>query len=116
MNPQSIIDLPTFSALQENMGADFVPELAQVYFEETPQLLAKLQAALGKKDAEAFRVAAHSIKSTSKSFGAMDYGAQAYELEMLGREGKLEGAEGKVQALVSGYDAVRQAIEELLNG
>jgi hypothetical protein len=43
MNPQSAIDLPTFEALKEAMGAGFINELVQAYFDETPQLLAKLQ-------------------------------------------------------------------------
>ena len=46
MNPQSVIDLPTFEALKEAMGADFMIELVQAYFDETPQLLVKLQQAL----------------------------------------------------------------------
>ena len=46
MNAQSVIDLPTFEALKEAMGADFIGELVQAYFEETPQLLSKLQQAL----------------------------------------------------------------------
>jgi len=78
------------------MGADYIVEVIQVYFEETPQLLADLQQALEKQDCETFRRSAHSIKSTSNSFGALNFGAEAKELEMMGREGKLEGAAPKV--------------------
>jgi len=113
MNPQSVIDLPTFEALKEAMGADYINELVQAYCEETPQLLSKLQDALAKQDSEAFRQAAHSIKSTSNSFGALKLGALAKELEMMGREAKLDGAPGKVESLVTGYEAVQQALEEL---
>ena len=116
MNSQPVIDLPTFNALKEAMGADYLPELVHAYFDETPQLLSKLQEALAKQDCDAFRQAAHSIKSTSNSFGALEYGAQAKELEMMGREGKWENAPGKVEALVSGYEDVRQALEELSHG
>jgi len=48
MNPPSVIDLPTFEALKEAMGADFINELVQAYFDETPQLLAKIQQALAR--------------------------------------------------------------------
>lgn len=116
MNPQTIIDLPTFNSLLESMGADFLPELAQVYFEETPQLIGKLQQALDKQDQDAFRQAAHSIKSTSNSFGALAFGLLAKELEMMGREGRLQDAPGKVQELVSGYEAVQLALKELVHG
>ena len=115
MNPQSIIDLPTFEALKEAMGADYLPELVEAYFEETPQLLSKLQDALTKLDCDAFRQAAHSIKSTSNSFGALKFGMLAKELEMMGRESRLDGAPEKVKLLVTGYETIHQALVELGN-
>lgn len=116
MNSNAIIDLPTFEALKESMGADFIDELLQVYYEETPQLLNNLQKALDDLDSDGFRMAAHSIKSTSKSFGAMQFGELARELEMIGREGKLEGSQGKVEALRFSFQHVRQALEGLNHG
>ena len=116
MNPQSVIDLPTFEALKESMGADFINELVQAYFDETPQLLLKLQQALSKQDCESFRQAAHSIKSTSNSFGALEFGALAKELEMMGREARLDGAPEKVNLLVAGYEIIHQVLAELSNG
>ena len=113
MNTQTVIDLPTFEALKEAMGADFIGELLQAYFEETPQLLSKLQQALARQDCEAFRQAAHSIKSTSNSFGALNFGAEAKELELMGREARLDGAGVKVDALVADYGQVQKTLEEL---
>jgi histidine phosphotransfer protein HptB len=112
MSVLPIIDLPTFEALKEAMGADFINELAQAYFDETPQLLTRLQDALASQDCDLFRQAAHSIKSTSNSFGALQFGALAKELEMMGREANLAGADAKVAALVADYSLVHQAIEE----
>src|SRR5512143_1177182 len=116
MSSQTIIDLPTFEALKEAMGADFLNELKQVYFEETPQLLSQLQQALAERNNEAFRRAAHSIKSTSNSFGALGFGEMARELEMMGREARLDGAPAKIESLVNAYAEVQQALEELCNG
>jgi HPt (histidine-containing phosphotransfer) domain-containing protein len=113
MSIPSIIDLPTFEALKEAMGADFITELVQAYFDETPQLLSKLQQALARGDCEGVRLAAHSIKSTSNSFGALQFGALAKELEMMGREAKLDGAAGKVDALMTDYDGIQKRLEEL---
>jgi histidine phosphotransfer protein HptB len=115
MSTQSVIDLPTYQALQDAMGADFIAELVQAYFDETPQLLDKLQQALDRQDCEGVRLAAHSIKSTSNSFGALQFGAQAKELELIGREARLDGAAVKVAALVSDYALVHKALEELLH-
>ena len=113
MNVSSVIDLPTFEALKESMGADFINELVQAYFDEAPQLLDKLQQALAGQDCELFRQAAHSIKSTSNSFGALAFGALAKELEMMGREKNLEGAPGKVDTLLKDYRVVKLQLEEL---
>ncbi len=84
MSSDSIIDLSAFNALKDEMGQDFLGELLQTYYEELPQLLTKLKEALAKQDPDAFQRAAHSIKSTSNSFGALEYGLQARELEMIG--------------------------------
>ena len=116
MSPASVIDLPTYEALKEAMGADFITELVQAYFEETPSLLSKLQDALARQDCDAFRQAAHSIKSTSNSFGALKFGTLAKELEMMGRAANLEGAPAKVTTLVSGFENVRQTLEVLSHG
>ena len=113
MDAQTVIDLPTFEALKESMGADFIGELVQAYFDETPQLLSKLQDSLASQDSDAFRQAAHSIKSTSNSFGALQFGALAKELEMMGRQANLEGAPAKVELLVGGYALIQKRLEEL---
>jgi HPt (histidine-containing phosphotransfer) domain-containing protein len=43
MNPNAAIDLPTFEALKESMGPDFIGELVQTYAEETPKLLEQVK-------------------------------------------------------------------------
>jgi HPt (histidine-containing phosphotransfer) domain-containing protein len=116
MNPPPAIDMTTFEALKEDMGADFINELLQAYFDETPQLLDKLQQALAKQDCDAFRQAAHSIKSTSNSFGALEFGKLAKELELMGRDAKLDGAPEKVTTIVAEYKTVHKALVELGNG
>jgi HPt (histidine-containing phosphotransfer) domain-containing protein len=116
MNPPSVIDLSTFETLKDAMGADFITELVQAYFDETPQLMSKLQDALTRQDSNAFRQAAHSIKSTSNSFGALELGMLAKELEFMGRESKLEGAPEKVKKLMTDYKAVQQVLTKLING
>ena len=107
------IDLPTFEKLKHDTGADFVGELIETYCSETPQLIAKLQHALDVNDAGAFRQAAHSIKSTSLTCGALSLGEMAKELEMMGRAGDLAGAQEKVDRLAAEYDRVQHALKDL---
>lgn len=113
---ESIIDISTFNTLKESVGEDFIGELLTAYFDETPQLLSRLQKAFNEQDLDAFTRAAHSIKSTSNSFGALQFGAMAKELEMMGRAGNLEGAFAMVEALFASYEEVRQTLEEMSHG
>ena len=112
----STIDLPTFERLTRDLGADFVRELVETYCLETPQLIAQLPRALAGQDAAAFRRAAHSIKSTSNTLGALQLGTLARELEALGREGNLAGVHGQVDQLAAEYDRVQQALKDLTHG
>ncbi len=111
-----IIDVATLTQLRETTDTDFVVELVDTYCEETPQLLAQLQEALARGDAESFRRSAHSIKSSSATFGALEFAAQARELEMIGKAGDLSGSGPKVELLVSAYTQVERSLRELQHG
>jgi histidine phosphotransfer protein HptB len=108
----AIIDSAVYQELIDSAGADFVGELVDTYCQETAQLLADLRIALEQDDAPAFRRHAHSIKSSSATFGANDFAAQARELEMIGKSGDLSGAGPKVTELAAGFDDVTQALRE----
>jgi HPt (histidine-containing phosphotransfer) domain-containing protein len=112
MTSDKIIDMPTFEALEESMGADFITELVQAYLQETPQLITALQQAFTAGDRDSFRRAAHSIKSTSNSFGALEFGSLARELEMIGKDGQLDSAKGKLEQLVNGFSDVKLSLEQ----
>src|SRR5512139_1487920 len=98
-----IIDPNTIEELKTTLGADFVKELIDTYRAETPKLLDQLCQALSQGDAIAFQRAAHSIKSSSASLGALEFSAQAKELEMLGKQGDLSQADEKVASLSAEY-------------
>ena len=102
------IDLPTFTALQEAAGAEFVAELVDTFLEEAPAMMKSLDDALARRDAEAFRRAAHSLKSNSYTFGATELGARAKELEL----GGLEAAKD-LAGLREAYGRAASALREL---
>ena len=113
MNLPSIIDIPTFERLKEATGADFIGELIDTYCENTIQLIIELKQTLTNQDAEAFRRHAHSIKSTSNSLGALEFGASAKVLEMNGIEGKFDDISTGVEHLESEFDQVQKVLQEL---
>jgi signal transduction histidine kinase/DNA-binding response OmpR family regulator len=112
----AIVDLTTFENLQKEMGADFTRELVDAYCEDTPRLIDALRQALTRQDAEAFRRAAHSIKSTSTSLGALRSAGLAKELEMMGKAGQLDTVEEEVEHLAADFLLVQQKLKELSNG
>ena len=113
MNAYAHIDMSTYSDLQATVGAEFVGELIDTYCEETPRLLLELQAALSCGETEAFRRAAHSIKSSSASLGALPLAALARELEGLGREGRMDEAPPRMEPLRTAYLETERALREL---
>ena len=81
------LDPATFAELEAAAGADFARELIGTFLEEAPLMLAELRSTLASGNADAFRRAAHSLKSNSQTFGALALGALARELELKGLSG-----------------------------
>ena len=108
----SAIDHATFAALQASAGEDFVKELVDTFFVEVPTMFDELRAALATGNAEAFRRAAHSLKSNSQTFGALTLGAMARELELRG----LPADSVPLDALAREYATAKAALTVLRNG
>ena len=78
------IDPAVLSELQETMGEDFASELVATFLDEGPTMLAELQEAIARGDADGFRRAAHSVKSNANVFGATALAELARRLELAG--------------------------------
>ena len=106
------IDIATFDELRDTAGADFVVELVETFLEEAPQMLAELRQTLAAEQADAFRRAAHSLKSNSHTFGATALGAQARELEL----GGMPAGTAALDALDAEYARAAAALKDLCHG
>jgi HPt (histidine-containing phosphotransfer) domain-containing protein len=95
------------------MGGPFVAELIDTFGEDARELIATLRRALPASDLEAFRRAAHSLKSTSESLGAARLATLARDLEASARAGTMEGAEDRVRQLVDQYELVVRRLGDL---
>jgi histidine phosphotransfer protein HptB len=102
------IDESVFRELQAAAGADFVAELVDTFLEEAPGMLAELREAHAQGNAEAFRRAAHSLKSNGLTFGAAPLADAARALELGGI-----GSAEVVEALARTYDEAAAALKEL---
>jgi HPt (histidine-containing phosphotransfer) domain-containing protein len=107
------LDMDTFEELKAISGDDFINELVDTYLDDAPKLLQDMKKALQAGDADSFRRAAHSLKSNSATFGAMRLSGLAKELEMLGKEGKLDEARPRMQPLEQAVEAVSAELKGL---
>jgi HPt (histidine-containing phosphotransfer) domain-containing protein len=108
----SVIDLNTYNTLKESIGADFISTLTDTFIEDGYTQMEQMKAALDARDAETFRRAAHSLKSNSATFGAMNLSALARELEMMGREENLE-AGSRFEVLKEAFELAKSQLNEL---
>jgi HPt (histidine-containing phosphotransfer) domain-containing protein len=107
------VDRAAFERLTATMGREFVAELIDTFLQDGREQIATLRRALAGRDLDAFRRAAHSLKSNSDTLGATGLAVLARELEALARGGSLDGAAERMEPLARGYEAVARALGEL---
>jgi HPt (histidine-containing phosphotransfer) domain-containing protein len=109
----SIIDQTTFEELKQMSGEDFIDELIDTFIEDAPNMIAEMKSALENEDVDTFRRAAHSMKSNAATFGANDLSVLAKELELLGKEKKLNETGDKLKSMEEAYASARDELEGL---
>ena len=109
----SAIDRAVFERLVATTGGPFVAELIDTFGEDARELLATLRRTLAATDVDAFRRAAHSLKSTAESLGATGLAALARELEAGARAGSLDGAADRLDRLTGHYERAARALGDL---
>jgi HPt (histidine-containing phosphotransfer) domain-containing protein len=99
------LDQGAWDALAEMVGhdADFLAEMIDTFLDDAPGLIAELEGAIAAGDALALRRAAHTLKSNSRTFGALRLGD-------LGQAVEEHAAGGRAAETV---DLVRSATREL---
>jgi signal transduction histidine kinase/HPt (histidine-containing phosphotransfer) domain-containing protein len=105
------IDLAVLEDLQSNMGGAIIGELIDIYFDNTPRLLADMRQAVVQGHAESLYRAAHTLKPGSATLGAIPLATLCEELEAMGRGGALEGALEKVEQVEAEYERVKAALK-----
>ncbi|HEY9808651.1 MAG TPA: PAS domain S-box protein [Halomicronema sp.] len=110
------IDKAAFASLREMVGDDDDGLLAMVidsYLTDAPKLLEALGRAIDEGDGPALNFAAHTLKSTSATVGALDLAALCKRLEAIGR-GTVDAEAAEIFALLSAeYEFVKVALENL---
>lgn len=105
-----LIDKSTFNELKQISGEDFINELIDAFLDDAPNMLGNMKTALEAKDVESFRRNAHSMKSNANTFGAMELGVLAKELEFMAKENNLDVG-NRLEVLSEAYEKVAEELK-----
>ncbi len=107
-----IIDRAALSNLLATVGGDeaFLAEMIDTFLDDAPKLLAAMHHAAAA-NAEELRRAAHTLKSNSANFGAMNLSKMCNALEEIGKSGTLAGAAEGIARMETEYARVKRALE-----
>jgi len=108
----SVLDQRALATLLEMIGGEeaSLAELIESFLGEAPALLDALQASLVRGDAEGMRRAAHTLKSSSTDFGALELSALFREIETRARDGADRVPAELVTNAVNAFEPVRAAL------
>jgi CheY-like chemotaxis protein len=109
----SVLDQRALATLLEMIGGEeaSLAELIESFLGEAPALLDALQTSLASGDAEGMRRAAHTLKSSSTDFGAVELSALFREIETRARDGADRVPAGLVANAVDAFGPVRAALQ-----
>ena len=89
------IDLGVLNSIAEAQGdgaPDLVVELIDLFLADTPRRVAAMRAAMANSDAPLLARAAHALKGSSSTLGAIQVAESCAELERLARDVSLQEA------------------------
>ena len=86
------------------------------YFESIKESKKKLSDFLEKEDLKNYMIRIHSVKSSSKTIGALSLGEKAARLEQAAKEDDIDFIRAKHEEFIADYDAVGKLLRKVLNG
>lgn len=104
-----MIDKDILDELRLVLGAD-LDKLIDLFLDDTPMLLARLEAAALMPDYDELREAAHSLKSSSANLGAMALSAAAKRVELGARMQTLDRPAVAVALIAIEFARARMAL------
>jgi len=92
-------------------SASFLTGLIDTFLAESPSLMESVHQAIQHKDCEKLRLAAHSLKSNSRDFGALYLSRLCQDMENKAREGSLDNAVSLAAQIEVEYQKAKIALE-----
>ena len=110
---KQIIDERVLHDIRDLMEADF-PGLVERFIADAGSLLDEIEDALAQDDAGRVHRAAHTLKASSASLGAIALSECAKVFETMGRSGHLDGAADQFATAREQYRLVTELLEQRL--
>jgi two-component system sensor histidine kinase/response regulator len=111
---QQLTNLDHALALEHVGGdLDLLREIAVLFLDEYPRIMAEIRAALEASNAVALERAAHSLKGSVGNFGAQQASEAAMRLEAIGRSRDLSAAAAAFDQLTSAMHSLRPSLVAL---
>ncbi|HXX60986.1 MAG TPA: Hpt domain-containing protein [Candidatus Sulfotelmatobacter sp.] len=116
--PDGVLDEAILGNLLETVGGDrtFLAELVEAYLADSPALVQAMRTGLATDDRTVLRRAAHTLKSTSASMGAIAFAAMCREVETNALEAEPPWLGAHIQAVALAYEPVAAALRERVRG
>ena len=114
-SPLNEAALEKISALQRPGAPSVLNRVIELYLETAPPLLTQIRNAIESWNAGQLEASAHSLRSSSANLGANTLVEICRELEILGRDRKVENAESKMPALNDAFALVQAALKQRRN-
>ncbi len=106
--------LNSFRKIQKPGKPDIRIGLVNVYLQSGPKMLHELHQAAENKDTKKLWQTAHTLKSSSASLGALRLSSLCHELEILGREARVDAPLKRVLEIESEFKTVTNELEKML--
>jgi HPt (histidine-containing phosphotransfer) domain-containing protein len=118
MELRSALDRRVLAELRSSVSGDqeFLAELIDDFLQDAPALLETLRTAASSGDADAARRAAHTLKGTSRTFGAEELAALCQGAEAAAGIGDLESVRSRVDEIEVAWGRARTELLALRDG
>jgi HPt (histidine-containing phosphotransfer) domain-containing protein len=93
--------------------AELLQEIAALFMEDYPKVLAEIRAAAARGDSPGVEHAAHGLKGSVGNFGAQAAVDAAFRLEQMGLAGDLTGVREAIDTLARALDALHPELKAL---
>ncbi|MBO4610081.1 MAG: response regulator [Lachnospiraceae bacterium] len=111
---QSLIDVAV--GIQHCGYDDLYLDVLGSYFESIKESKKKLSEFLEKEDLKNYMIRIHSVKSSSKTIGALALGDKAARLEQAAKEDDIDFIRSKHEEFIADYEEIGKLLRKVING